>query len=379
MAQHESWISLDPILGCPASCVYCYLGPKGLNKRAPMAPEYSPELIYQKLNEYRLFKKSEFTGIPSYTTFPICIGNHTDMCLTPKNREYLVSLLYEHKRVMPDVPLCVVTKAKLSKTFLECVSQIGINIIFFISLSFLPAEVEKGAPSSESRLENFERIAQFANLKAIHFWRPIISLNVQDQGVARQHIQSLKKVGATASVITGLKYGESLANMFNWDVHHPLHNYFGTHVGQGRLKDEIFEPEIQKVILKVADELSYPVYLHTSCAVSYLLKQPDYNATFRRLHLEEKCLTSTCPLSQRDRCFSYKCSCRQPPIKLLDQIAGYLNMPSSSVNYSQEDDAIIVKGTLTQEEQTFLTQATSFSVRGEELVPTLEWIGSINR
>jgi len=49
------------------------------------------------------------------------------------------------------------------------------------------------------------------------------------------------------------------------------------------------------------------------------------------------------------------------------------------VAYSERKDTILIDRILDQEEQTYLTQATSFPVRGKNLLPTLEWVGSINR
>jgi len=189
----------------------------------------------------------------------------------------------------------------------------------------------------------------------------------------------VQRAGAIASVITGLKFGDNLAKAFKTNTHNPFHEYFNTKVEHSRLENEILEPEIMEIILSVARERSYPVYLHTSCALSYVLGQPDYNGTFRGPHLETKCLPSTCPFAQRGRCLDFKRDFESPSRTLFNQIAQYLGLPSTSVTYSEELDVILIGHVLTQEEQTFITQATGFPVRGEALVPTLEWVGSINR
>lgn len=379
IAQHESWISLDPIQGCPASCVYCYLEPPGLTRQVPQQPLEAPEEIYQQLPIYRYFDKSLFSRAVDGRPPPIAIGNYTDMCLVPKNRQFLLSLLHKHKEHLPDVPVCIVTKASLSQAFLEEVQKIGITVLFFISLSFLASSLEKGTPPIENRLANFERISHFSNLYAIHFWRPVTSLTVPDRASAKRQIETLAKAGAPVSVITGLKFGDNLAKIFRSQEQHALHAFFKDQVQHDHLKNEIFEPEVQETLLSVAQELSYPMYLHTSCAVSYILKQADYNATFRKPHFEARCLASTCPSAQRERCFSLKARVPIPSQTLLERVAQYLNLPVSSITYSERRETIFVNRELTQEEQTFLTQATGFSVRGQGLVPTLEWIGSINR
>jgi DNA repair photolyase len=379
IAQHESWISLDPIQGCPASCVYCYLEPSGLTRRVPGVSEEPPDSIYQKLRESSYFEKFSYEDVPESRVFPIAIGNYTDMCLTLKNRQSLLSLLRKHKEQMPAVPVCIVTKAALDSAFLEEVNQIGITVIFFISLSFLPATLEKGTGLTEARLKNFEKIAQFPHLKAVHFWRPVTSLSIPNQETALAQIDLLKGSGAKVSVITGLKFGHNLARTFRSNEGHALHDFFKDHVVQDHLKNEILEPDVQAAILSAAIESSYPVYLHTSCAVSSILAHPDYNATFRKPHLEARCLASTCPPAQRERCTSFRAKLAFPSRNTLQQVARYLNLPFTAVTYSERRELIFVDRVLTQEEQTYLTQATSFPVRGKDLVPTLEWVGSINR
>lgn len=379
VAQHESWISLDPVRGCPASCVYCYLEPQGLTRMVPKVPEHTPEALYEGLLEYQYLEKSKFSDVFVDRRFPIAIGNYTDMCLTVKNRQYLLTLLHEHKQRMPKVPVCIVTKAVLDQAFLGSVNELGITVIFFISLSFLPMKLEKGTTSIEARLQNFERIAQFEHIRAIHFWRPVTSLSVPDHAAALKQIEQLQDSGASVSVMTGLKFGNNLSKTFSSNEQHALHKFFEANVVQEHLKNEILEPEVQEIILSVAREKGYPVFLHTSCAVSSLLEQPDYNATFRKPHLDSKCLASVCTAVQRERCSDFKSQYVLPSETVLEQVAQYLNLPSTSVTYLEEQEVIVAGCVLTQEEQTFLTQATGFPVRGQSLVPTLEWIGSINR
>ena len=61
IAQHVSWLSMDPLLGCPAQCSYCYLHPLGLTKSKPH--EYiPPEQAYRSLLNHPHFKKIPSEG-----------------------------------------------------------------------------------------------------------------------------------------------------------------------------------------------------------------------------------------------------------------------------------------------------------------------------
>jgi DNA repair photolyase len=377
IAQHESWISLDPVQGCPAQCVYCYLGPQELLHQEPHILE-SPRVVYQKLVESPFFDKQRSFIKTTESRRPICVGNYTDMGLTPANRGYLLELLSEHQRVLPDLPVCIVTKGVLSETFLEQVDQLNIRVILCISLSFLPHELEKGTSPAEERLKNFARIAQCDHIRAIHFWRPILSLETDIGFDPLSHIETLLDAGAKVSVVTGLKYGKRLATSFRREDH-PLHDYFVNHAVKTSIQDEIFAPEVKQGIFDAARQMNYPVYLHTSCAVSLVLGQPDYNATFRKPHLNSRCLASHCPESQRTRCFDFAGRVSHPDQHTLQAVAAFLDIASELVSYSEDQEVIYVHCPLKQDDQTFLTQMTSFPVRGDKLIPTLEWIGSINR
>ena len=181
------------------------------------------------------------------------------------------------------------------------------------------------------------------------------------------------------SVITGLKFGPNLASIFTSQDDHALHDFYSTNVKHDHLQNEIFEPDVQEMILSSARKLAYTIYLHTSCAVSHTLGRADYNGTFREPHLYDKCLPSSCPPAQRERCIGFRERFPSPSPALLEQVASYLDLSFSAITYSENKDTILVDCVLTQEEQTYLTQVTSFPVRGKKLVPTLEWIGSINR
>jgi DNA repair photolyase len=133
IAQHESWISVDPIVGCPAKCLYCYLATKDLIHKKPEIIESDPGKIYDLLEHDKYFNKNIF-GVSK--NIPICFGNYTDMLLTPSNKSFLLHLLSEHKRRMPNTAVCIVTKGKLDTDFLSMVDSLGIKVIFIISISF---------------------------------------------------------------------------------------------------------------------------------------------------------------------------------------------------------------------------------------------------
>ncbi len=341
-----------------------------LTAKKPQIIEAVPQIVYHSLKAYRFFNKSVFLHAPEGWLQPIAIGNYTDMCMTPTNRAYLVRLLREHKRLVPEIPVCILTKAILDRPFLEEISRLSIKIIFFISLSFLSPQFEKGTPSIKSRLENFRLLSEFPNIKFVHWWRPVTSLNAPNRETIEHQIDSLLQAGAKLSVVTGLAHGEQLRTFLKNPLN-PFSKYLTSHLDPS--SDLIFEPRIRKEILDAATRQSYTVFTSTACAVSYVLEQPCYNAGFRKLFRRRGCLSSNCSAVHKERCAKIAHDYPVPSLELLGEVASYLNRLASDVEYSSEHDAILIKGTLHQEEQNFLTQATSFPVLGEDLRKNLEW------
>lgn len=373
IAQHETWVSLDPIQGCPAACSYCYLGPLHQTRQRPQAL-IEPAALYDSLLASPYLDKRRLSAAGGQ--YPICIGNYTDMCMTPANRAYLLAVLDEHQRRLPNQPLCVITKAVLGADFLAAVAARGVRVVFFISLAFLAPHYEQGAPPYPQRLVNFERIAHHPTLRAVHFWRPITPLSAPTPDAIPRQLETLIEHGASLSVVTGLKYGDSLAAAFQHDDH-PLQAYFNQHQRHTSLTHEIFDPTLKRAVLDAARLWDYPIYFHTSCALSYLWGQPDFSATFRPPHLEAVCKPSYCPAHQRQICGDYRQQQPHPDPITLEEVAA--EVAGAAVYFDAEREVIEVAAPLTQAQQTYLTQATRFTVRGRGLVTTLEWIGSIHR
>lgn len=378
IAQHESWISVDPIVGCPSACAYCYLHPLGLTHARPEQVA-SPAQVYDALLAHPLLRKSEISEVRARNAVPIAIGNYTDMGLTPRNRAYLIELLEEHARRCPDVPVVVTTKSVLERDYLRRLNSLGPRLIFFISLSFLGREFEAGTHRWEDRLENFTRIAEQPNLRAVHYWRPVTSLSLPNPAAAEHQLKLVRDAGAQVSVVTGLAFGEKLGHIFSTDPDNPLRDYFNAHLHTSRSAPNIiFEDELREAIVSAARKVDYPIYFHASCAVAFWQAQAECSGTFRKRLAPAKCLPATCPPAQRAHCNALAARAPAPSAEVLARVAAHAGLPPEAVWFEPETDIIHVRGAMPQAQQTFLSHATSFLVRGDSVIPTMEWVGTTN-
>lgn len=380
VAQHDSWISLDPIVRCSQNCQYCYLKPYNLNNQKPHIMIRDQDDICNNLLCFPYYRRNS----------PVAIGNYTDM-FHPDNVKFLINLLKRFKDKNIPNPICLVTKRQIPNEVLKQIGEIGLdNIIIFISCSFMPNEIEPGV-DYKKLLSNFTNIRNVnksieKKIKCFHFWRPVLWKNVDSENTARKVITRLIEVGSPGSVVIGLKLNPFLRNLMR-SRRNPLYTEFMRPERNNYLNmDEVLPDECKNHILtavKSEKSLSgYPIFFHTSCAVSYLLRQPDYNATF----IKEKygiCKESNCPNDMRQICSNSRFAKRSSH-DLMTEMGNLLRkFGYSSLNFELDDPTnpqrIDIDGEIPQDFQIYLTQSLVFPVKVKIIRQTMQWTGSISR
>lgn len=142
---------------------------------------------------------------------------------------------------------------------------------------------------------------------------------------------------AMASVYVGLKVSPLLHNIYAKNSYLRLSEDIGNQFGE-RLPLEI-EERLRK--LAAAKCPNYPLYKHTSCAVSYVLSIPDYNATIYR---DPICKGSNCPDRKRRICESARYIPTYQQVQMLFSQLGLEN------HFTITDRSIEVSGAITQME-----------------------------
>lgn len=376
VSQHMSWISLDPIQGCPAACSYCFLWPLGITQKKPVQM-IDPEGLYDKLMDFDYFNKSSFEKSPLGWRPPVAVGNHTDMCLTPSNRNYLLRMLEIHRERVPDVPLCILTKAQLDDSFLDQVAKSGVSVVFFISLAFLGRDVEVGAPEWQKRVGNFTRLRE-RNIPAVHWWRPITRLSTPDIETAVSQLNQVVSAGASCSVGIELAFGDTLMKRFAESDHTMNAAVAGKDASeQAEITDNLQE-YMKGVLAAIDDEarrLDYPIFRSTSCAISWALARECYGARYRPLNEGKGCYGCAGTEAQQKRCTAFREANKKPSIDLLKLVKERLDLDSNQIYFDKSKEIIRVDATIRQDAQAHLTQVTSFPVVANEVQPTLAWRG----
>lgn len=349
IAYHDSWISLDPIIGCRYECKYCVLRLPGWTQKIP-EKLFSPKEAVNKLLNHLYFIRNKTV---------ICLGSRTDSFLKD-NIDFTFSVLLEFEKNSLSNPICIATKSQIPMTFIKKIKTLKyLKLIILLSYSGLPKHLEPGIDFSAIR-NNFEVLAK-ENIPIIHFWRPLIPSNTSDLQI-REMLAFVSKY-AKASIIVGLKYNPELRNLFNNqpelcipDKNIPLYG-------------DWLPPNIEEKLWKIAKTKfsDYHIFKHTSCAVSYILQKPDYNATTYR---DEICKVSTCPDSQRRICES---AVLKPDIQQVSALITHLGL---NLPFEFNRHKIIIKGEIPQEDYIFLLHNLNYPIRAK-LKFTNVWHGSI--
>ncbi|SOJ52862.1 hypothetical protein MSIMFB_00368 [Mycobacterium simulans] len=295
VAEHDSWISVDPVLGCPATCAYCYLGRMDLRPKKPRVRVSPREVVNQLLDA---------CAVGGDDT-PICIGNYTDMFLTRENFELLCEISAAIRSALPERTLCVVTKARQADSLVSDFANFAPQRTFlFFSQSFIHERggiFESGATADFEQTLRAVRVARHTpNVTPVHFWRPFLSkLNPVSQ--LEERLARLKDAGCSSSVVVGLKHSAT-TTYFEESMQHLFDPEADIDTSSG---DEYAPPDLVAELMGAAREAQYPIFRNTSCAISHARRQFDYNGTAVGPTAQQRCREVACPATQRHVCQSH--------------------------------------------------------------------------
>jgi hypothetical protein len=373
VSEHDTWISIDPIVGCPANCTYCYLGPLKLRARRPAA-RVTPAELAPKIKQY-LADRGLDDSYMRLTRTPICFGNYTDTFMTRQNIDYFHEYAKLHAAEFPSHPLCVVTKARLRYPDLQVLDTLGFPIIFFLSQSFLDrpgiGPVERGPTSRvEDTLQNIRMISELRNIKAVHFLRPATKRGVPSQARATETLRQIRDAGCLATVTVGLKVGPGVSL-----TDAQLLELLGEESKAVPGSSEVFPEDVRGYLLTAARELTYPVYFHTSCALALATGHPEALGTWREPVRSTRCEPCECPSAQRSRCDLARNRATAPSTAEASGLGPRFELPVGSLRWSDSESAFRLEKPVRQYTFNLIVHALPYRVVGESVEADEAWLG----
>lgn len=279
--MHDSWLAVDPVIGCKASCAYCLLQLAGWTGVRPEVVHPVEEIVAM------LMRHPYFTP---HTT-RLCFGTRTDVLLpevTPYALRFLAAL---EDRGMRN-PVALISKLEIGDEAAETISRLNsVRVVFLASWSALPAGVERGV-RRDAALRTLTRLHRHG-IPTIHYFRPLVPANTSEERLRFVLRSVAGRAGSTVHI--GIKLNPNLRRHY---ARHPLLEVAaGTEQDYGTWVPEDAVDRLRRIAAEEFPE--HPLYEHTSCAMSHALGEPDDTAT---VHRPSVCLPSRCPRAQRDIC-----------------------------------------------------------------------------
>ncbi|GAA3086840.1 hypothetical protein GCM10020000_86930 [Streptomyces olivoverticillatus] len=134
--QHDTWLAVNPVQGCPKGCTYCYLQDLGLTRAKPAVLATPAETVEQLL-AHRYYHPDLILAL--YTC--------TDALATPVTRVHLTGLLDALGASTIRNPVCLITKCAVPDDVIDAINRQrarGLTVIVYLSYSGLGPDIEKG-------------------------------------------------------------------------------------------------------------------------------------------------------------------------------------------------------------------------------------------
>ena len=276
-----SWLTLNPFKGCSLGCTYCFRVRWGASD-VPTA-QYDVAQGVEELVNHPLF-------IAHQTPVSINVSSTDALLPQVQHSTFRTIELLEFKKLRN--PFGITTKLAISKEQINFLSGLKyVRPIIFVSLALLPKHIEP--VPVQPRIDNLKKLKD-AKIPCVLYFRPIAT-GWNDSPETIQWILNLAETYCTAICIGGLRVSPEIESALAAAGISPPESA-SSEFHSKSIPDDI-EARIFNVYEKL--KLQVPLFKHTSCAVSEIMKWRNYNTLY--LDPARNC-TKTCPKAQQARC-----------------------------------------------------------------------------
>ncbi len=320
--QHASWIAVNPVQGCPKGCVYCFLNERGQTR-------VRPEQLATPAETVELLLGSEFYA-PERA---VALYTWTDVMALAVTRAHLSELLGLLADRQVANPVVLITKCRIPpSTIAEIVAarRAGLRVIIYLSYSGLDRRIERGIRHADSA-SNFPALAE-AGIPIVHYWRPAFpdSATVETMGAVLDLVVGY----ARCTVAAGLKVEREAIPRLS-TVWPALAATPGVETAEGVYPRPFWE-FIHGTRERYPD---YPLFHTNSCALSYVLGEPDRFGVFD----SHTCrVRNHCPGAQRARCATAASAAPAPGDEAIRAALARRGLPGVSFTFDPGEGELIL-------------------------------------
>ncbi|WP_232838219.1 radical SAM protein [Streptomyces geranii] len=354
--QHETWLAVNPVQGCPKDCGYCYLKDRGQTLVKPVELA-TPE---QTVN---LLRASPYYHPQAVLALYTC----TDALATPPNRAHLIGLLDQLTDSGLRNPVCLITKCAITDDVLAAILRArtaGLPVIVYLSYSGLGPDIERGI-NHEALRETFPLLHR-NGIPVVHYWRPLMPANAAPETIT--HVMDWTARYAACSVAVGLKVKRGARGQMT-----ELWPELGAEELPLESADAVWPRQTWDLLESLPSRYpGHPIFQTNSCALAYVLQRPDAH----RIHATPTCVANHCPAIQRGRC-----SAAVPVSVTTDDIRSrlaWLGLPTvRSVDWDAEQRTATIQGTLSLRDSNNIAQRFGIAIRAPRDGDDRYWSGRL--
>ena len=312
----KSWIFINPTIGCPLECAYC-VEQKDSWFEKKLKKIYNSSETIENIFDSPLILKDKT---------PLTFYNFSDPFL-PKNKEGLMTILEELDKENWNNKVGLISKIHPGKEYLKRIKKIqNLKIGLFVSYSNLIQGLE--SISYEQRII-LMKDAKNQGIKVVDYVRPLVKEWVSHENLSNLAHQIKGNVDAVS--LSGIRLTPEIVESLRIKgIQIPEIKTYTNKQRDNNLS--LITTEIIKNIAQV------PVFWHTSCAMSYLFEEPDYNSHDIRERRKKDTCSFPCVDYQRNICDSR-------PTKTSDkEIQNIIERLGKKIFYRRENETILLSG-----------------------------------
>ena len=265
----NSFYSLNSYVGCSINCAYCFLSPIGIVPARPIKAISEEDLVNEALAD-PLFLRDETV---------ISLNNRTDPFLNEEVKASTFRLLDIMEEKNFTNPVTITCKGMLNQEDAKRLDEYRhLRIIIMVTYNGMPRNVQP--IDSTFQEATMRHVSACKNVRLIHQFRPIIS-GLNDSEEIIRKVFSYASQFCHATIFQGVRVNKFIRQRLK------ERNYeYAGKLGAKKIKS----PDVDAVFRAIQKENpDYPIFDHTSCCLSYLLRQADYNVCYKEVSCPVDC------------------------------------------------------------------------------------------
>lgn len=327
----KSYYSVNSYIGCTINCGYCFLAPIKIVPMRPIKAVDEEELINEMMND-KYFVKHETV---------ISLNNRTDPFISDEVKGSTFKLLDIMEQQKLRNIVTITTKGLLNEEdAIRLDNYKNIKVVIIVTYNGIPLKIQP--INRKIQEETIKNISRCKNVHLLHQFRPIIPGVNDDEKTIREIVNYAKKY-CDATIYQGIRVNEYIKERLE-ERDYNYEGKFDVHKLKSKTTDDIFM-KIQ------SEDLDYQIFDHTSCALSYLFNNPDYN-----MHYKKKDCSNTC--KNYDNCHNMQLETSRNIEKELIKI-GVIS------DYKIGNATIYIEGSLNDEQKSYIKHILHMSVKSK--------------